>query len=138
MSKRKLYWRDLTPAGKVRRWSKACRVIGNLSEHEIERHFVMRDWAIKTDCGTVGCAAGHCALDPSIQKDGFYINFTSWGTFDHFTVNPSDYYGHYAFDNIFTKRNYLELKGKEGHEIVYGAMLDYLKDLKMEAKRKET
>ena len=76
-------WDELTPKQKVKRWATAVQVIENLSDHEIKDHFKMGTWVEKTDCGTVGCAAGLLACNPTVRRQGFEVLWerrqTRWG-----------------------------------------------------------
>lgn len=55
----------------IERWENVLRVLTSMTRHEREHHFAMTIWGTKTSCGTVGCAAGHCSLDPWFRKRGF-------------------------------------------------------------------
>jgi len=106
------YWDELTVDEKIERWSEAVRVIENLPQHEKEKHFDMSHWADKTDCGTVGCAAGHCGLDPKIRKMGFELNFSTTGRTE-FSVYPGNFFGWDAYHDIFTDDDLIDMKGKK-------------------------
>jgi hypothetical protein len=64
---------DITPAEQIKRWSEALRVMINLTPHERKKHFNMEFWGVKTECGTIACAAGHCGLDPWFKRQGFKL-----------------------------------------------------------------
>lgn len=72
-------WDDCTHEERIERWKNAARVLENLPEHEKEKHWHMGWWGSKTACGTVACAAGHCALDPWFRDRGLKMDFTSEG-----------------------------------------------------------
>ena len=55
----------------IERWENVLRVLRSLTPHQRKKHWDMRTWGMETECGTVACAAGHCALDPWFQKRGF-------------------------------------------------------------------
>lgn len=55
----------------IEKWENVRRVLDSLDAHAREKHFSMGYWGIQTDCGTVACAAGHCAMDPWFQERGF-------------------------------------------------------------------
>lgn len=52
-------------------WENVERVLMNLSEHDRTKHWDMSEFLVDTNCGTVGCAAGHCAMDPWFQAHGW-------------------------------------------------------------------
>lgn len=58
-----------SPAYVLESWLQALRVLQAQDSHERDEHFEMGDWAIKTECGTVACIAGHCILDHWFQKN---------------------------------------------------------------------
>ncbi len=133
-------WEQLTLKQKVTRWSHAVRVIENLSPHEIEQHFDMGEWAYKNACGTIGCAAGQCAMDPKIRRQGFKLNWKlkleltegerprAW-----FSIPPWQFYGSDAYTEIFTRDEFIYKKGIKAHTVVLKAMKDYLQELKDQA-----
>ena len=99
--KRVKFWDELTPKQKVIRWASAVRCIENLTPHERKHHFDMGDWIQETECGTVGCAAGHCGLDPNIRKQGFAWQWKKEIFNSFFSIDPRDFYGDDATDSIF-------------------------------------
>jgi len=139
-------WSDLTLDQKIARWSHAVDVIKGLTKHEIEKHFVMATWGEKTDCGTVGCAAGHCGLDPKFRRQGFKMNFDKRHEkyydedgvarfYTYYTVKLStqvgSFFGHDAYHRVFVNRTLLGIKpGEKSHTAVVKAMETYLKVLK--------
>lgn len=74
----------------IERWQHVVRVLESLTPHEREHHFDMSHWGRETECGTVCCAAGHCALDPWFRRRGLAATFAKdragwpadWNTFD--------------------------------------------------------
>jgi hypothetical protein len=52
-------------------WRNVERVLVNLPEHERTHHFDMSGFVEDTACGTVCCAAGHCAFDPWFRERGW-------------------------------------------------------------------
>lgn len=54
----------------IERWENCKRVLENLSPHDRELHWDMSLYLRDTACGTVGCAAGHCSMDPWFQSQG--------------------------------------------------------------------
>lgn len=60
---------DFLPQSKrLEIWENALRVLLAMDEHTRTHHFNMHTWLSERECGTVGCIAGHCALDPWFQK----------------------------------------------------------------------
>lgn len=57
----------------LQRWEQVLRVLKGMSRHTREKHFRMAFWGKQTPCGTVGCAAGHCGLDPWFRRRGFKL-----------------------------------------------------------------
>lgn len=66
-------WIDCTKEEKIERWENARRVVQAIADdpHAKERHWDTGEWGFQTDCGTVGCAAGHCSMDPWFREQGF-------------------------------------------------------------------
>jgi len=60
---------------KIERWENAIRVLKRLTPHERRKHWQMGWWGEKNECGTVACAAGHCALDPWFRRRGLRMDF---------------------------------------------------------------
>lgn len=63
----------MSNANYIERLEQAVRVMRGLSEHDRKHHFNIGVFARQTECGTVACVAGHCALDPWFQERGFKI-----------------------------------------------------------------
>lgn len=59
----------------IERWSNAGRVLQAMPAHEREHHWDMGKWGLKTDCGTIVCAAGACGLDAWFRDRGFKLTF---------------------------------------------------------------
>lgn len=59
----------------IERWENCLRVLQGLTPHERRKHWSMSTWGLKNDCGTVACAAGHCAMDPWFRKRGLKMDF---------------------------------------------------------------
>jgi hypothetical protein len=66
-------WNSLSKSEKIERWENVGRVVRGIAEdpHARSHHWNMGLWAVQNECGTVACAAGHCALDPYFQEQGF-------------------------------------------------------------------
>jgi hypothetical protein len=89
-------WYDATPKQKIERWENVLRVLKGLSPHERQKHWSMSDWVVKTECGTVACAAGHCGLDPWFRRRGFRMGVR----YDDWTC-PEDFFGYEGSTRIF-------------------------------------
>lgn len=63
----------------LEKWENVLRVLEGLSQHEREKHWDMSTWGVQTPCGTVACAAGHCALDPWFQERGLMASWSPTG-----------------------------------------------------------
>ena len=59
----------------IKRLQRAYKIMDKMTPHERRKHFDMGKWGQKTECGTVGCLAGHCGLDPWFKKEGFEFRF---------------------------------------------------------------
>lgn len=106
------YWTDCTKAQQIERWENVERVLKSLSPHERRKHWDMRNWGVKTECGTVACAAGHCGMDPWFRRRGFQllpyrntpeeeqIDEAGLGGFAN-EVDPMDFFGYVGCDQIF-------------------------------------
>lgn len=55
----------------IERWEQCLRVLRDLTPHQRKKHFDMGGFIQDTACGTVGCAAGHCAMDAWFRRRGF-------------------------------------------------------------------
>ncbi len=71
MATKMIKWDSLNKRQKVARWKGVLRVLQGLTRHQRTKHFDMFIWLSETECGTVGCIAGHCALDARFAKQGF-------------------------------------------------------------------
>ena len=101
------HWDDCTAAQKVERWEQVIRVLRGLTKHQRTKHWDMSVYLEKNDCGTIGCAAGHCALDPWFRRRGYRADWRySYGDIGYFM--PDDVGGEHFFgsgwDEIFENR----------------------------------
>ena len=55
----------------VERWENVLRVLRALTPHQRKKHWDMQTYGEVTECGTIACAAGHCAFDPWFRRRGF-------------------------------------------------------------------
>lgn len=60
----------------IERWENVLRVLRALTPHQRRKHWDMETFGVKTPCGTVACAAGHCGLDPWFRRRGFKTTAT--------------------------------------------------------------
>lgn len=104
----------------IARWENAARVLQSMSPHEKRRHFDMRTWGEKTDCGTVACAAGHCSLDPWFRRRGFTSAFNEEGGLDFTKLEPEEFFDGRGFGTIFlnTRQRSVSVVVKEIREHV--------------------
>lgn len=77
-------------------WHQALRILLQMSPAYRKKHFRMRDWGIRTSCGTVACLGGHCALDPWFQ----YNREISYRWF-HCYSGDKLHVRHTDFDGVF-------------------------------------
>jgi hypothetical protein len=75
---------DVTQDQYIERWEQALRVLESMDEHTRTKHFDMWAWGSVTSCGTVACAAGHCALDPWFRERGLI------GVLDDYSMTFTD------------------------------------------------
>jgi hypothetical protein len=134
---------ELTREEQIERWERVRHVLRNLSKHQIEKHFDMSDWLRKTPCGTIGCAAGQCALDPWFNRRGFRAIWSRSEVPD-FTIEPDDFFGQDGYRLVFVDRNsmkyfdaveceWVERKPSAQHRITLRNVNQYLKSLKAQA-----
>lgn len=119
---------DLIPlADKVERAERIVTVLSNLSGHQVDKHFDMGQWAEKTDCGTVGCAAGQCAMDPWFQRRGFGVIFEKRSNRDgsdpfymwEWTgLDPQLFFGSDLYHGVFTCNDLIVKFAKSSQDLV--------------------
>lgn len=122
----------------IERWENAIRVLRALTPHERKNHWSMSTWGIKTECGTVQCAAGHCANDPWFRRRGFKYN-PNWAK-DYrlkkyrgcasryaFGMTPDQFFGERAF-SVFYNTNSRSVRD------VINEMKGHIRGLKAELK----
>jgi hypothetical protein len=102
----------------VERWEQVLRVLEGLTPHEREKHFFMGIWGQETACGTVACAAGHCALDPWFRERGFIGEFDSRfnNTLQFPKTKPAEFFGQRGHNII--RRLRIRCRGREGADRV--------------------
>ena len=93
-------WRQIPLRSKIARWAALDRALARLTPHERERHFDMKTWGEKTECGTVACAAGHGSFDPTLNRMGFKGRFDRAGDIK-FSMEPEDFFGERGDQEIF-------------------------------------
>jgi hypothetical protein len=93
-------------------WEQALRLLENLTPHERREHLHMGIWGGPGPCGTVGCLAGLCSVNPWFEARGFTSDFRGIEDELVFTgVHPTNFFGERGYQMIFleTDRNYEEL-----------------------------
>jgi hypothetical protein len=136
-------WVDCTHKEQIERWTNVLRVLTKMTRHAREKHFDMSNWAEKTDCGTVGCAAGHCAMDPWFRRRGFKGEFRPYqytdlpGFYWRFTgIEPEEFFGSDGHHRIFVNTELCnpededESRGASAHRAVVAEVREYIKELK--------
>lgn len=97
-------WDEIPHSEKVVRWERAFKTLDDMSAHAVDHHFNMRVWGLKTECGTVGCAAGKCGFDPWFRRRNFTLDFvnTYHGETATFTNHgPIAFFGVEGYEDIF-------------------------------------
>ena len=64
---------DVSFAEQLARWTNVDRVLSAMPKHDRTKHWSMEFWGVKNECGTIGCAAGQCGLDPWFRRRGFKL-----------------------------------------------------------------
>lgn len=93
----------------VERWENCLRVLENMSEHDRTQHWNMSLYMKTTACGTIGCAAGHCSMDPWFQEQGLKPE-KSWDGYWYLpdNIDLDTFFGYRGSRDIFhnyTKRS---------------------------------
>jgi hypothetical protein len=97
----------------LERWQQCLRVLRSLTKHEREHHFDMATWGEKNDCGTTGCAAGHCSLDPWFRKRGLRLGFNDHGGGDWVgKYDDPDPFFIYGFSLFYQGGTYIQVVKK--------------------------
>lgn len=135
-------WDEIPHAERVLRWERVETVLTGMSEHEIDNHFDMSAWGRKTDCGTVGCAAGQCGLDPWFKRRGFGITFkpASWGGWqlEWEGLQPQAFFGAVGYSVVFLAQVALtptcqDRRPRVQHKMVLKILRRYISELKQES-----
>lgn len=129
-------WDHATNAQKIERAAKLVEVLEGLTMHEQRKHFDMGDWLYKTDCGTVGCAAGFCGLNPWFRARGFKIDLVPEVDINGnkyfnmiFGMKPDVFFGKEIQEEIFTNGTFMNDGGRKDYLLVLKAAKLYLKKI---------
>lgn len=98
-------WDDCSLKEKIQRWKELDKMLCALTPHERKHHFDMGVWGVKTECGTIGCAAGLAGLNPWFRRRGLQMNFTHVGDSynDSFIrLQPEEFFGEVGYNIILT------------------------------------
>lgn len=91
---------------KIERWERVRYILRRMSQHVIDKHFDMSSWLSKTSCGTTGCVAGQCSLDPWFQRRGFGSRFEAHclngSTWNWTGLKPEEFFGRKGHREVFT------------------------------------
>jgi hypothetical protein len=120
------HWDSCTLDEQIERFERAVRVMQIMKPHVRAKHFKMSEWGSRTKCGTVACAAGHCALDPWFRKQGLTLR-----SLDKDFACPR-FFGSDANNKIFVSDELYDLSGKRGHAAALKRLRTYLSYLKAE------
>ena len=91
---------EKTQKQQVEIWENVLRVLRSLTPHERKKHWNMADFIEETPCGTVCCAAGHCAFDSWFMKRGWKAERNEFGL-NVWNANIHDYFGEVGSRGIF-------------------------------------
>lgn len=102
----KEWWAE-NDAQRIERWEQCIRVLKGLDAHTRSKHWSMEIFLVATPCGMIGCAAGHCFLDPWFQAQGLhpetnghYYYLYDWNGKE--TDDPlAHFFDRYGSENIF-------------------------------------
>jgi hypothetical protein len=133
-------WDYISLEEKIERVDRARLVLKRMSKHAIEKHFDMSIWGNQTPCGTVGCAAGQCGLDPWFNRRGFRMHFNRYGS-QLWSTHPSRFFGDFLYESVFVNdkiMNYDKPNGEYAvtrkrsaqHRLALRGINQYLKTLK--------
>jgi hypothetical protein len=108
-----------------------------MTPHQRRKHFDMGTWADKTDCGTVGCAAGLCAFDPWFRRRGLVGKFHTYEEdgekkYDWQFLpdrHPWNFFGDDGYQRILVNEEFTSHKGAGIHRRVVRAVKEYIKEL---------
>jgi hypothetical protein len=130
-------WDEIPHSERVIRWERVFKTLDDMSPHAIENHFDMAFWGKRTDCGTVGCAAGQCGLDPWFKRRGFEMRF-QYQNHEFPIYDPMEFFGVDGYTDIFLGAFEHTLCGivrspRQVHAAVKRAVRKYIAQLKREA-----
>jgi hypothetical protein len=136
-------WEVIPLSDKIERVNRARLVLRRMTPHAIDRHFNMSFWGEKTPCGTTGCAAGQCALDPWFQRRGFSMSFKETGMMLWTGLYPANFFGDDLYEQVFVNDKIMSYEAKNGaieqrkpsaqHRLALRGINQYLKQLKASA-----
>lgn len=93
---------DIPVERQIERWENVLRVLRKLTPHQRRKHWDMSQWGVKTDCGTVACAAGHCGLDPWFRRRGLALEFVmSTNTWDGEPIETTNFWDTPIVEDFF-------------------------------------
>lgn len=131
---------DISHDEQVERWERVRHVLRSMSKHQIDKHFDMTLWLTKAHCGTIGCAAGQCALDPWFNRRGYGVN---WALPTKTTLDPEYCFGSSGYRDVFINLYDMSYTDRDGdtaqrkpraqHRITLRNVNQYLKQLKAQA-----
>ena len=127
----KVTWNDASTEERILRVEKLVETLESMPLHDQRKHFDMSSWMESNHCGTVGCAAGHCALNPWFKRRGFGFDIKS-GDFTHF--EPNDFFGEEIYSSIFVNPKFTDMPaGRESYKAVLAAARATLASMKADA-----
>lgn len=117
-------WSEISQDEQIERFENAVRVMTKMKPHVRARHFDMGVWGKRTKCGTIACAAGHCALDGWFRKQGLTLKALDKD------LGSLRFFGNDAHNSIFVSSALIDLTGTKGHRAALKRMKTYLAYLK--------
>lgn len=128
------YWDDCSHKEKVQRWEKVLEVLSKLTPHQQRKHFDMGSWGYKTECGTIGCAAGLCANNKWFKDRGFemfFIKSVSDGPgvthVGQLTVTADSFFGIEGNRIIFTNPHFVHIGYYTTRQVIYKRVIEAIK-----------
>lgn len=113
----KVRWDEATPAVQLERTERILKVALKMTKHQIDHHFDMGVFIRVTPCGTIGCMAGQCALDPWFAKRGMGVDITD-GFYTWELFHPEAFCGPEIYNDIFMNSELMLDNPRQAHRAV--------------------
>ena len=139
-------WEVVSDKARLERVERLLHVLTSMTDHEIEHHFDMGKWLARNACGTTGCAAGLCAMDPWFKRRGYGIVFEKAGSRWYWNwlgqMWPESFFGHDLYEKVFTNMFFMQTdqgrdrKPRTQHRMVVAAIRKYLRTMRNDMKER--